>query len=101
MRVEPRVPGRKDAGLDATVSAGPRVLLLPLTERTSGRGNRYLSGWFGQASVVAFSRRARQHGNPTWNVYVSEPQPRAEGEAATAAEARTLARPRLDRSAPG
>ena len=35
------------------MSAGPRVLLMQLSERTSGRGNRYLSGWLGKASVVA------------------------------------------------
>ncbi len=31
-----------------------RVLLMQLSERTSARGNRYLSGWLGKASVVAF-----------------------------------------------
>ena len=60
------------------MSAGPRVLLLTLSERTSGKGNRYLSGWLGKASVVAFAGEPDKHGNPTWDVFVSEPQPRAE-----------------------
>src|SRR4051794_14181503 len=61
------------------MSAGPRVLLLTLSERTSGRGNRYMSGWLGKASVVAFqAEEPDKWGNPVWNVYVSEPEPRPE-----------------------
>src|SRR3954467_4085584 len=60
------------------MSAGPRVLLMQLSERTSARGSRYLSGWLGRASVVAFRGEDNKHGNPTWDVFVSEPQPRAE-----------------------
>src|SRR4051794_3347125 len=66
----------------------PRVLLLQLSERTSGKGNRYLSGWLGKASVVAFPGEPDRHGNPTWDVFVSEPQPRAE-----AGQERPQARP--------
>src|SRR3954453_21833177 len=55
-----------------------RVLLLTLSERVSGKGNTYLSGWLGKASVVAFRGEDDRHGNPTWDVFVSEPQPRAE-----------------------
>ena len=33
---------------------GTRVLLMTLSERTSGKGNAYLSGWLDKASVVAF-----------------------------------------------
>src|SRR6476620_10301565 len=55
-----------------------RVLLMQLSERTSGKGNRYLSGWLGKASVVAFAGEPDKHGNPTWDLFVSEPQPRAE-----------------------
>jgi hypothetical protein len=54
VRRRPPVPGRRVAGLDATVSAGPRVLLMQLSQRTSAKGNAYLSGWLGKASVVAF-----------------------------------------------
>ena len=53
------------------MSAGPRVLLLTLSERTSGQGNRYLSGWLGKASVVAFAGEPDKHGNPTWDVFVA------------------------------
>src|SRR4051794_29307515 len=60
------------------MSAGPRVLLLQLSERTSAKGNAYLSGWLGKASVVAFRGEDDKHGNPTWDLFVSEPQPRAE-----------------------
>ena len=60
-----------------------------LSERTSGRGNRYLSGWLGKASVVAFAGEPDKHGNPTWDLFVSEPQPRAEaGQDAAAGEVR-------------
>jgi hypothetical protein len=58
--------------------SGPRVLLMQLSERTSGKGNAYLSGWLGKASVVAFPGEPDKHGNATWDVFVSETQPRAE-----------------------
>src|SRR3954451_18921484 len=56
----------------------PRVLLLQLAERTSGRtGKRYLSGWCGKARLVGFlSDGTDRHGNPVWNVYAAEPGPR-------------------------
>src|SRR4051812_22773956 len=61
------------------MSAGPRVLLMQLSERTSAKGNRYLSGWLGKASVVAFqAEEPDKFGNPVWSVFVSEPQPRPE-----------------------
>src|SRR3954470_9248404 len=49
----------------------------PLREH-SGRGNRYMSGWLGKASVVAFAGEPDKHGNPTWDLFVSTPEPRAE-----------------------
>lgn len=52
-----------------------KVLLLSLSERTSAKGNTYLSGWLGKAKVVGF-RGEDDHGNPTWNIYVSEPERR-------------------------
>src|SRR3954470_24877644 len=52
-----------------------RVLLLELSERTSAKGNPYMSGWLGKASVVAFkAEHADKHGNPVWQVFVTEPQ---------------------------
>lgn len=53
---------------------GERVLLLELRERTSAAGNRYMSGWLGKASVVAFLDRDAEE--PTWQVFVSTPAPR-------------------------
>jgi hypothetical protein len=65
---------------DATVSGGrqPKVLLMTLSERTSGKGRRYFSGWLGKASVVAFEGEPDKYGNPSWDVFVAEPQPRGE-----------------------
>jgi hypothetical protein len=53
-----------------------RVLLARLSVRTSAKGNRYLSGWLGKASVVGFPGEPDKHGNETFNLYVSEPEPR-------------------------
>lgn len=65
------------------MSAGPRVLLMQLSERTSAKGNRYLSGWLGRASVVAFlDEQPDKFGNPVWDVFVSTPEPRADASAA-------------------
>src|SRR6476659_5200659 len=57
-----------------------RVLLLQLSERTSAKGNPYLSGWLGKASVVAFRGEDDRHGNPVWDVFVSTPEPRPEAK---------------------
>src|SRR3954453_17033169 len=51
---------------------------MQLSERTSAKGNAYLSGWLGKASVVAFRGEDDRHGNPTWDVFVSTPEPRPE-----------------------
>lgn len=53
-----------------------KVLLLELKERTSAKGNRYLAGWLGKASVVAFMDD--KAGEPTWQVYVSERKPKGD-----------------------
>jgi hypothetical protein len=53
----------------------PRVLLTTLSARTSAKGRRYLAGWLGKASVVAFAGEPDRYGNPTWDVYLSEPEP--------------------------
>src|SRR3954471_11421427 len=82
------------------MNAGPRVLLLTLSERTSGRGNRYLSGWLGKASVVAFAGEPDKHGNPVWDVFVSTPEPRAEQQQSKpeAGQVRSEQRPQSPRS---
>src|SRR4051794_37188314 len=71
----------------------PRVLLLTLSERTSGKGNRYMSGWLGKASVVAFAGEPDRHVNPTWGLFVSEPQPRGERQADGTGEVRSRPEP--------
>ena len=61
------------------MTAGPRVLLMQLSERTSAKGNAYLSGWLGKASVVAFqAEEPDKWGNPVWDVFVFAPEPRGE-----------------------
>jgi hypothetical protein len=57
---------------------GPRVLLATLSVRTSAKGRQYLSGWLGKASLVAFEGQPDRWGNPIWDVYLSEPEPRQE-----------------------
>jgi hypothetical protein len=54
----------------------PRVLLAQLSVRTSAKGNRYLSGWLGKASVVGFPGEPDKFGNETFDIFVSEPEPR-------------------------
>jgi hypothetical protein len=48
---------------------------MTLSERTSARGTTYLAGWLGKAKVVAFRGKGPdKFGNPTWDVFVAEPQ---------------------------
>jgi hypothetical protein len=62
----------------------PRVLLATLSVRTSAKGRQYLTGWLGKASVVAFEGEPDKFGNPTWDVFLSEPEPRPVGQKAPA-----------------
>jgi hypothetical protein len=55
---------------------GNRVLLMTLSCRTSAKGNSYLAGWLGKASVVAFAGEPDKFGNPTWDVFLAEPEPK-------------------------
>jgi hypothetical protein len=57
---------------------GNRVLLMTLSCRTSAKGNSYLAGWLGKASVVAFAGEPDKFGNPTWDVFLAEPEPKRE-----------------------
>jgi hypothetical protein len=56
--------------------SGNRVLLMTLSCRTSAKGNSYLAGWLGKASVVAFAGEPDKFGNPTWDVFLAEPEPK-------------------------
>ena len=48
-----------------------KVLLATLWERTSAKGNTYLSGFLGKACVVGFRGEPRPDGTPTWNIFLS------------------------------
>ena len=63
---------------DLRTMSGPRVLLTVLSVRTSAKGRQYLRGFLGKASVVAFAGEPDKFGNPTWNLFVSEPEPRGD-----------------------
>ena len=56
--------------------ANARVLLTTLSVRTSAKGRPYLSGFLGKSRVVAFEGEADRFGNPTWDIFVAEPEPR-------------------------
>ena len=71
-----RDPGRAPAAGEVSVMTSPRVLLTTLSVRVSAKGRQYLSGWLGKASVVAFAGQPDKHGNPTWDVFLAEPEPR-------------------------
>jgi hypothetical protein len=71
-----RDPGRVPAAGKVSEMTNPRVLLTTLSVRTSAKGRPYLSGWLGKASVVAFAGQPDKHGNPTWDVFLAEPEPR-------------------------
>ena len=58
--------------------ASASVLLATLSVRTSAKGRKYLAGWLGKAKVVGFEGEADKFGNPTWNLYVSELEPRGD-----------------------
>ncbi len=53
-----------------------KVLLTTLSVRTSSKGRQYLAGWLGKASLVAFEGEPDKFGNPTWDLFLVEPEPR-------------------------
>lgn len=61
---------------DMRTMSASRVLLTTLSRRTSTKGNEYLAGWLGKASVVAFPGQPDKFGNPTWDLFLSQPEPR-------------------------
>ena len=49
-----------------------KVLLMELSERVSAKGRKYMAGWLGKASVVAFeAEEPDKFGNKCWRVFVS------------------------------
>ena len=69
-----------------------KILLATLWERTSAKGNTYLSGFFGKAPVVAFRGKPTPAGTPTWDVYLTPGLERGETNA-TASPPRTQPAP--------
>jgi hypothetical protein len=64
-----------------------RVLLTKLSVRTSAKGREYLAGYLGKASVVGFkAAEPDKFGNPVWDIFACEPEPR-EGASVSAASA--------------
>jgi hypothetical protein len=57
-------------------TSNKRVLLTVLSVRTSSKGNQYLSGFLSKALVVGFPGEPDKFDNPTWNIYLSEPEVR-------------------------
>ena len=55
----------------------PLVPLMRLSERTSTKGRRYLSGWLGKTSVVTFeATEPEKYGNKVGKLFLSAPEPR-------------------------
>lgn len=78
---------------NAMTGQQPKVLLTTLTERVSAKGNVYLSGWLAKARVVGFRGEDDEHGHPTWNLYLQEPEPRPHAAPSEPREAPTADRP--------
>ena len=51
-------------------SQTPKVLIATLWQRTSERGNDYLSGYLGKARVIGFKGEPTADGIPTWDLYL-------------------------------
>jgi hypothetical protein len=73
----------------------PKVLICALWQRTSERGNEYLSGFLGKARVIGFRGEPTPEGIQTWNIFLQpgKEQEKAEEER-KAASSRPAASPR-------
>jgi hypothetical protein len=59
----------------------PKVLIATLWQRTSERGNQYLSRYLGRARVIGFKGEPTPDGTLTWDIYLQagrEQEERAE-----------------------
>ena len=61
-------------------SGDTKVLLCTLWQRTSARGNEYLSGFVGKARIIAFRGEPTADGTLTWNVYLQPSKEQSEAE---------------------
>jgi hypothetical protein len=86
-------------------SQTPKVLIATLWQRTSERGNEYLSGFLGKARIIGFRGEPTADGIPTWNLYLQpgkEQEERAEARShqprqPSAASDRGQQAPRVER----
>jgi len=53
------------------MSADQKILLVTLWERTSGKGNTYLSAFLGKARIIGFHGESTADGTPTWDLYIT------------------------------
>lgn len=53
----------------------PKVLLVRLYEKTSGKGNRYFAGRMGAAKVVMLRDDRAAGTDPIWQLFVSDGEP--------------------------
>jgi hypothetical protein len=67
------------------MSTDNKVLVMTLWQRTSERGNEYLSGYLGKARVIGFRGEPTADGTPTWNVYLAPGREQQEGAGSRAA----------------
>lgn len=70
-------------------TSGPKVKLFDLWQRTSARGNQYLSGFLGNCGVVAFidhDAELREGVEAIWNVYLQEIDEQPQRQRAAAAQ---------------
>jgi hypothetical protein len=52
------------------MSSDEKVLIATLWQRTSCKGNDYLSGFLGKARIIGFHGQPTTDGTPTWDLYV-------------------------------
>jgi hypothetical protein len=64
-----------------------------LWERTSGKGNKYLSGYLGKAKLVGFCGEPTADGTPTWDIYLQPGKEQEQAEAERKAAPSRPARP--------
>ena len=67
--------------------SGPntRVLLATIWQRTSDKGNEYVSGFLGKARLIGFRGEPTADGVPTWDIYVQPGKEHEERKAASSA----------------
>ena len=61
------------------MSTEPKVLLCTLWQRTSERGNEYLTGFLGKARIIGFRGEPTADGTPTWDIYLQPGREQDEG----------------------